>query len=51
MCHLLRSALRDGSPPCRAAFRPHVNDPVGPFDDVEIMFHHNHSIPGIDQAL
>ena len=34
-----------------AAFRPHVDDPVGGLDHVEVVLDHQHGVAGVDQAL
>ena len=34
-----------------APFRPQVNDPVGRFDHVEIVFNHDHRVALVDKAM
>ena len=48
---LLRRAFGDDLAALDAAFGTHVDDPVGGFDDVEIMFDHHHAVALFDQAV
>src|SRR5690625_2996835 len=48
---IFRCAFRnDGAAPT-AAFRPHIDHPVGILDHVEIMFNYDHGVSLIDQNL
>src|ERR1700683_1750011 len=49
--HLLGRTLRDDAAAFFAAFRTKVNDPIGLFDDVQIMFDDQHRVAERDQAV
>ena len=34
-----------------SAFRPQVEDPIRTFDDIEVMFDHQHRVSRLDQSL
>ena len=45
---------RPGGDDCAAlfaAFGPHINDPIGGFDDIEIMFDNDNAIALFDEAV
>src|SRR5277367_286834 len=48
---LLRRALRDDLAAGVAAFRAHVDDPVGGFHDLEVVLDHNHRVALVDQLV
>ena len=47
----LRRALGDDLSAFVAGFGSQVNDPIGAFDDVEIVFDDEHRMTGIDETL
>ena len=49
--HLLRRAGSDDPPAAGASFRAQVDDPVGRFDDLGVMFHDQHGIAGRDETV
>src|SRR5260370_42618518 len=48
---LLRGAPRDYPAALIPSVGAKVNNPIGGFDYIEIVFDHDHRMPGIDQAL
>jgi hypothetical protein len=46
---LLRRARRHERAALVAALRPHVDDPVGGLDDVEVVLNHHDAVAGIDE--
>src|SRR6185437_2267433 len=49
--NLLRSSLGDEAAAAGAAFGPEINDPVGGFDDIEIVLDDEHGVAQIHQRL
>src|SRR6266850_1846116 len=49
--HDFGRALRDDAPAAFAAFGAEVDDPVGLFDDVEVVLDDEHGVAEIDEAL
>ena len=50
-CHRFRCAARDHHPAAVAAFRSHIDYPVGGFDDVEIVFDDDDCVAMITQSV
>ena len=48
---LLGRALGHDPAAARAAFRPHVDQPVGGLDHLEIVLDHDHRVAGVDQRV
>jgi len=48
---LLWRALKHHLSTLAATFRPHIDDPIGIFDDREVVLDHNHRIAGIYQTI
>ena len=48
---LLRGSLGHDETAGIAGFRAEVDDPVGGLDDVQVMFHSDHGIAEIDEAV
>ena len=46
-----RRALRDNAPALIAAFGSEIDDPIGGFDNVQIVFDHHHRIAMVTQAV
>src|SRR5690625_5825422 len=49
--NVFRRAFRNDGAATAAAFRPHIDHPVGVFDHVEIVFNYDHGVSLIDQNL
>ena len=49
--HILRGPLRDNTPPAVAAFRPHVDHPVGGLHHFEVVLDHHDRIALVDQLV
>ena len=48
---LFRRALRDDVTAFIAGFRAEINDPIGAFDDIQVVLDDDDRVPGIYQAL
>lgn len=48
---LFRRALRDDVTAFIAGFRAEINDPIGAFDDIQIVLDDDDRVPGVYQAL
>src|SRR6516165_8254342 len=49
--HLFRGALSDDAAPALATFRAQIDDPVGLFDDVEMVLDDEYGVAQVDKAL
>ena len=50
-CDFLRRAAGDDAAARVAAFGTDVDDPIGRFDDVQIVFHHQHGVARVDKLV
>src|SRR5437773_5952290 len=48
---VLRGSLRDDAPPRVPGSRSHLDHPVGPLDDVEVVLDHEHGVAGVDEPV
>src|SRR5437867_11360762 len=48
---VLRGSLRDDAPAGVAGSRPHLDHPIGPLDDAEMVLDHEHGVTGADQPV
>src|SRR5437016_7782083 len=48
---VLRGSLRHDAPACIAGTRSHLDHPVGPLDDVEMVLDHEHRMAGVDEPV
>ncbi len=49
--NLFWRSLRHYFTPLGAAFGAHIDDPIGAFDDVEVVFDNQHCVPRIHQSI
>ena len=51
LCDLFRCAFGDHFAALDAALWPHVDDPVGGLDDIQVVFDHDHAVALFDQGV
>src|SRR5215203_2266529 len=49
--NVLRRALRHDGAAAVAAFRAHVDNPIGGFDDLQVVLDHHHGVALVDQLV
>ena len=49
--HLFRAPFRDDLSTRRATFRTEVDDPIGGFDHIQVVFHDHQRVSGIHQFV
>src|SRR5690348_13977926 len=48
---LFRRPLSDDPSARRTGFRPHIDDPIGPLDDIQVVLDDHNGVSGVDQAI